>query len=142
MTITDRDLVAAVVEWLNANELGTTTTSQASATRPLIVMGAMPATPDNAVTINVYNSSHERTDTGNPDYWVQLRWRAAGTDPRTVGDMADKAGALLDDQTHIPLNPQVHVRYATRTVRTPIGQDANKRYERADSYHLSLKPTR
>jgi hypothetical protein len=139
---TDREVTAAVIEWLDANQLGTTVVASATPTRPAIFMGAMPTSPDDAVTVNVYNTSHQRSDTGNPDIWIQFRWRAAGGDPRRVGDMADAAGALLDDQSHFPLNDRVHVRYATRTVRTPIGQDENRRYERADSYLLSLKPPR
>jgi len=139
---TDRDITMAVIDWLVTNGLGTTAVASQTPTLPAIFMGAMPTTPDNAVTVNVYNTSHARTDTGNPDAWVQLRWRAEGSDPRRVADMADRALGLLDDRDHIALNDRVHVRYATRTVRTPLERDANSRYERADSYHLSLKPIR
>lgn len=138
--MTDRILVDAIAEWMADNGLANLTWNNTNGL-PNIAFGAMPATPDNAVTINVYNSSIARDDRGNPDYYVQFRFRAAGNDPGPVGDMADALAELLLDATHLPLTPAVVVRHATRTVRTPVGlDDSNKRYERADSYRLNLKP--
>lgn len=137
--ITDRILYDALGQWMNAQRVANYPT-HASNSKPNVFIGAMPDTPDDAVTINVYDSTIDRDDTGNPDYWVQFRFRAGGSDPRRVSDMADLLAAQLLDHTHIELTPAVHVRHATRTVRTPAGMDQNRRYERADSYRLSLKP--
>lgn len=137
--ITDRILVDALADWMADHSLANLSWNTSNGL-PNITFGAMPASPDNVVTINVYDSSIARDDPANPDYWVQFRFRAAGNDPGNVGDMADNLAALLLDQTHITLAPGVQIRHATRTVRTPVGMDDNKRYERADSYRLSLKP--
>ena len=141
--ITDRILLDALAQWMHAQGIAVYNTDgfyPAGMSLPAVVFGAMPDTPHNAVTVNVYDTSIARDDTGNPDYWVQFRFRADGNDPRTVGDMADQLAAHLLDHTHVALTPQVEVRHAHRTVRTPVGMDTNRRYERADSYRLSLKP--
>ena len=141
--ITDRILLDALAQWMHAQGIAVYDTDgfyPAGMPLPAVVFGAMPDTPHNAVTLNVYDSSIARDDTGNPDYWVQFRFRADGNDPRTVGDMADRLAQHLLDHTHVALTTQVEVRHATRTVRTPGGMDTNRRYERADSYRLSLKP--
>lgn len=141
--ITDRILLDALGTWMHREQVAVYDADGIypnSLTLPAVVFGAMPDKPDNAVTINVYDSSIARDDPANPDYWVQFRYRAAGQDPRTVGDMADNLAHILLDKTHVPLTPEVEVRHATRTVRTPAGMDDNRRYERADSYRLSLKP--
>ena len=141
--ITDRILLDALAQWMHTQGIAVYDTDgfyPAGMTLPAVVFGAMPDTPHNAVTLNVYDSSIARDDTGNPDYWVQFRFRADGNDPRTVGDMADRLAQHLLDHTHVALTPQVEVRHAHRTVRTPVGMDSNRRYERADSYRLSLKP--
>lgn len=137
--MTDRILVDALAEWMAGQGLANLSWNSSNGL-PNIAYGAMPASPDNAVTINVYDSSITRDDTGNPDYWVQFRFRAADNDPGPVGDMADALAAHLLDATHLQLTPAVTIRHATRTVRTPVGMDDNKRYERADSYRLNLKP--
>lgn len=140
--ITDRILLDALGTWMHANGVAVYDADgmYGNPVLPAVFVGAMPDTPHNAVTINVYDSSIARDDRGNPDCWVQFRFRAAGQDPRAVGDMADKLAHMLLDATHVPLTPAVQVRHATRTVRTPAGMDTNRRYERADSYRLSLKP--
>lgn len=140
--ITDRVLLDALAQWMHTLGIAVYDTEGMYGTPvlPAVVFGAMPDTPHNAVTLNVYDTSIARDDTGNPDYWVQFRFRAQGNDPRAVGDMADQLAAHLLDHTHVALTPQVEVRHAHRTVRTPVGMDTNRRYERADSYRLSLKP--
>lgn len=138
--ITDRILYHALGQWLNAQGVANYPATQTGNGKPAVYIGAMPDTPDDAVTINVYDSTIDRDDTGNPDYWVQFRFRAGGSDPRRVSDMADALAEKLLDHTHVELTPEVHVRHAKRTVRTPAGMDQNRRYERADSYRLSLKP--
>lgn len=137
--MTDRILLDALSEWMADQGLANLTWNTTNGL-PNIAYGAMPASPDNAVTVNVYDRSIARDDRGNPDYYVQFRFRAAGNDPGPVGDMADALAQHLLDQTHVDLTPAVTIRHATRTVSTPVGMDDNKRYERADSYRLSLKP--
>lgn len=140
--ITDRILLDALAQWMHTNGIAVYDPDgmYGNPALPAVVFGAMPDKPDNAVALNVYDSSIARDDRGNPDYWVQFRFRATSQDPRNVGDMADLLAAHLLDHTHVPLTPEVEVRHASRTVRTPVGMDANRRYERADSYRLSLKP--
>lgn len=142
--LTDREVVDALGQWMDANGIGTYDPHAVYSDNnpaPVVLTGAMPDTPDAAVTINIYDWQIDRDDTGNPDVWVQFRFRAAGNDPRIVGDYADKLAAHLLDHTHIILAPGVQVRHAARTVRTPVGMDGNRRYERSDSYRLSMKPT-
>lgn len=139
--ITDRQLLDAVGQWLHREGIANAPGQHGRAGIPDMFLGAMPDTPDDAVTVNTYDWSIARDDTGNPDVWVQFRFRAAGNDPRLVGDYADLLAAHLLDHTHIDLAPGVQVRHAVRTVRTPVGMDGNRRYERSDSYRLSMKPT-
>ena len=49
---------------------------------PAIFFGQLPDKPDTAILLNSYNDDRTR-DAATPDYYVQLRFRTAGRDPRT-----------------------------------------------------------
>lgn len=115
--------------------------------KPAAFFGGMPTDPHTAVTVRVYDEDTSRDD-HNPDIFVQLRFRAAGKDIRAVEDLADKAFQRL----HWPAEHQpevwpprgwpdsVHVLMSRRVVRGIAGQDANERWERADSYRFTINP--
>ncbi|MFE7746870.1 hypothetical protein ACFU5M_31725, partial [Nocardia sp. NPDC057455] len=48
--------------------------------RPAVAFEQLPAAPDTAVSMAVYNHLTDR-DRWNPDVYVRLRFRAAGVDP-------------------------------------------------------------
>lgn len=108
---------------------------------PAVLFGMLPDKPDTAVAINRYDWSTARDDF-NPDVFVQLRFRGAGRDPRTVERLADAVFAVLHWPIYHPTETWngTHVLMSRRTVAAPIDQDANGRYHRADSYRLTITP--
>ncbi|WP_280273375.1 minor capsid protein [Nocardia wallacei] len=108
-------------------------------TVPAVFLNLLPAQPDAALAITVYDEVFDRDD-HNPDLYVQLRWRTAGTDPRTTDDAADAANRLVHDQAHFILPGAVRVMLCRRKVRGLTTPDSNGRYERADSYVFTLNP--
>lgn len=112
--------------------------------KPLFVLGPAPAKPDTTVTAMIYNDDRGR-DKFNPDFYIQLRFRAAGQDLRVVERLADNVFAELDWETGRPDETWpggVRVQSSRRTVRAPSAPDGNtpKRYERADSYRITVNP--
>lgn len=105
---------------------------------PAIFTGRQPDKPDQCITVNVYDQQTTWGAMGSPTFWVQLRYRM-GPDPRQTEALADNVYAALHEQSNVTW-AGLHVLHCTRTVRAPIGADANNRYERADSYRLVLNP--
>lgn len=116
-----------------------TGTYSATTLVPAVFFGRIPDKPDSALAINIYDD-HRDVDDQSPTVSVQLRFRG-GKDPRTVNHQADAVFAAIHD-----LSSQVWgattVLLCRRHVRAPIGADSNGRYERADSYRLTLNPAR
>ena len=111
-------------------------------TRPAYVAGALPGAPDTAVAMNVYNIDRSR-DSFNPDFYIQLRFRAAGRDLRTVYRLADNVFAELhwaDDHLHEVWPNGVRVLHSQFLSRTDVAPDGNGRYEVADSYRITFNP--
>ncbi|MFI5778137.1 minor capsid protein [Nocardia sp. NPDC051570] len=106
---------------------------------PAVFFNLLPAKPEAALAITVYDEQFDRDD-HNPDLYVQLRWRTAGKDPRTVDLTADAASRILHDQTHLTFSGGVRVLLCRRKVRGLTIPDSNGRYERADSYVFTLNP--
>ncbi|RJO69771.1 hypothetical protein D5S18_28125 [Nocardia panacis] len=106
---------------------------------PAVFFNLLPAKPEAALAITVYDELFDRDD-HNPDLFVQLRWRAAGTDPRTVDLTADATSRILHDRAHLTFPGNVRVLLCRRKVRGLTTPDSNGRYERADSYVFTLNP--
>ena len=106
---------------------------------PAVYLSGLPATPDGAVSIIVYDERFDRDDQ-NPDVFCQFRWRTAGKDIRTTDDLADAAKAILHDMSHVTLPNGVVVALCRRRIRGLTVPDDNGRYERADSYQFILNP--
>ncbi|MGV9662580.1 minor capsid protein [Nocardia niigatensis] len=106
---------------------------------PAVFFNQLPDSPDTAVAITVYDELFDRDD-HNPDLFVQLRWRAAGLDPRDVDELADNASRALHDRTHIQLANGVRVLLCRRRIRGLALPDSNARFERSDSYVFTLTP--
>ncbi|WP_051164448.1 phage tail terminator protein [Nocardia testacea] len=108
-------------------------------TVPAATFSLLPSKPDAAVALTVYDEVLDRDD-HNPDVYVQMRWRAAGIDPRVVNASADAATRQLHDATHIQLPDGPRVLLCRRKIRGLATPDSNGRYERADSYVFTLNP--
>ena len=110
-----------------------------SGTSPAVVFGRIPDKPDNLIAVNIYDDQRDRDDT-SPDVYVQLRFRTGGRDPRTTNALADSVFLAIHDASNVVWGT-TSVLHCRRVVRAPIGADDNGRYERADSYRLTLNPT-
>lgn len=106
---------------------------------PVVLFGQLPDSPDDAVLINLYNQDNTRDD-GTPDYYLQLRFRTAGRDPRTTEALADAAFHHLHNLTHHTWSG-VRVLSCRRHIRGPIDPDQNGRYTRPDSYRVVINPS-
>ena len=109
---------------------------------PAIFFGQLPDKPDTAILLNAYNDDRSR-DQGNPDYYVQLKFRAAGRDPRTVERLGDSVFRALDDRLHERSNTVwagVNILSCIRHIPGPIAPDVNNRYTRPDSYTITTNP--
>lgn len=109
--------------------------------RPAVTFGRLPDKPLTAVCIAVYNESRADDD-GNPDVYVQLRFRAGGS-PLATERLADSVFARLHWSDNHPREiwpGDVVVLLSRRTVRAPLAVDGNDRYERADSYRIHVNP--
>ncbi|MGM5065729.1 phage tail terminator protein [Rhodococcus qingshengii] len=110
---------------------------------PVVFFGQLPDKPATAILLNAYNADHSR-DQGNPDYYVQLKFRTAGRDPRTVDRLADAVFRALDDlynDRHTTRWGDVLVMLCHRHIRGPAMQDLNSRYTRPDSYTITTNPS-
>lgn len=109
---------------------------------PAIFFGQLPDKPDTAILLNSYNDDRTR-DAATPDYYVQLRFRAAGRDLRTVNRLADSVFRALDDRLHERSNTVwagVNILSCIRHIAGPIAPDVNNRYTRPDSYTITTNP--
>lgn len=108
---------------------------------PAVTFGRLPSAPILAVALNRYNTD-TTTDSHNPYFYVQLRWRAKKL--TAVEDLADNAFRTLHffERTDPPrIYPGgVHVQRCTRVIAAPADPDANGNWERADSYQLTINP--
>lgn len=96
-----------------------------------------PDTPADAITIVIYDENHDRDD-HNPDIYVQLRYRRAGTDPRPVDRLADAVFELLHDRSHFTLPNGIGVKLCRRKIAGMSDPDTSGRWSRPDSYMFTL----
>lgn len=106
---------------------------------PAVFFGAMPDKPDDAIVINTYNDDRSRDD-DNPDYYLQIRGRRAGRDPRAIDQLMDAICREIHDASHQTWG-SVRVLLCRRVVRAPRAPDANGRWTRPDSYVITVNPS-
>jgi hypothetical protein len=114
-------------------------TPYGAGTLPAIFFEHLPDKPDNALAIAAYNDDRTR-DRDNPDIYIQIRGRAAGTNPLAVHDLMDRVYAALDDSSHA-LWGTTRVLICLRHIRGPLITDANNRWTRPDSYTITINPS-
>lgn len=106
-----------------------------------LVIGVVPAAPPRVVVLSCYALADD-VDQADSLIGLQVRVRGATSDPREPLDLIDAAFDVLHGATHLALAGVV-VHLAERTASTPMGRDANGRYEHADTYRLTgHRPTR
>lgn len=133
-----RSLLNGLAQFLAGRGVGVWSPAGAyTATQLALTIGGLPATPDTAISIAVYGTGGDDPDSGDSIVLVQFRMRAKG-DPRDVGDYADAVFAVLHGLTETRLPSGVLVLMARRTVVAPPGRDSSGRWERADSYELTV----
>lgn len=141
--ITTSDFYDAFARWLTDQGVAQYVTSgiYGSSGLPGVVIGPLSDTPGSVIGLTVYDHDTRRSDRGNPDIYIQARFRTPGMDPRPVDDLADQLANILHDKTHITFPGGVRVLHAYRTIRGPVvADDSGQRRERPDSYRLTLNP--
>lgn len=139
MSTNTTELVDAIARHLAALKLVRyePTGAYKNGTLPAVFVGQLPDRPDDAVSIRVYDRSRDR-DRDNPDWYVQLRFRRAGRDPRPVDDFADAVDAALDDRSHFTLPGGIGVKLCRCKIRGVSDPDDSGRWSRPDSYVFTL----
>jgi hypothetical protein len=99
-----------------------------------IVIGTVPAAPPQLVVLTPYPLSDD-VDQADSVLGLQVRVRSASADPRDALDLLDAVFDKLHGATHLNFAGAI-VHLARRTASVPMGQDANRRYEHADTYQL------
>ncbi len=106
---------------------------------PAVFFGIMPDAPSDAIVINTYNDDRSRDD-DNPDYYLQIRGRRAGLDPRAIDQLMDAIYRAIHDASHQTWG-SVRVLLCRRVVRAQRAPDANGRWTRPDSYRITVNPS-
>lgn len=134
-------VLIGLAEWLHAAGLAVwRPTGSYAADEKAITLKALPAAPDSAVALTVYDIGD---DIVLPDVeaMVQLRFRASAEGPRTdVDDFADSVFTALHGARNLPVGSLV-IQQARRVSVAPLGADDNRREERADNYALVFMRT-
>lgn len=101
-----------------------------------IVLKVVPPSPDRSITVTAY-ATDEPINPGDPvlTWRVQVRTRAPGM-PDVVDDLADAAKDAL--VVHHQEWNGLRVQRCHRFSVIPMGEDDNRRHERADNYELIL----
>jgi hypothetical protein len=96
--------------------------------------------PDRIVTLTAYQVS-DNTTMPETRFGVQVRVRGL-QDPRDVDELGDSIFALLHGLTGVQFG-SVFAEQVLRQSSITLGQDASKRWERADAYYVDagLPPT-
>ena len=99
----------------------------------VIVVGAMPPSPDNVICLNIYPvDDHRSRDVVT--YGVQVRTRG-GRDPRTVLNLDDAVFNALDGLAAVTFG-DCTVSQMYRRSSTTIGRDGQEREERTSTYYV------
>lgn len=101
---------------------------------------AIPQTPDTIITLAVYPIGSNLP--GLADHMTAVQVRLRGTaDSRVCDDLADAIFTELDGLRRVTWG-DIPIVEVWRQSYTPLGQDANKRWERSENYYLhAMRPT-
>lgn len=131
------DLVAGVAQLLEDAGVGRwdpTGAAYASTGAPPIYGQEAPGTPHRVITVAHYpvmNVARTRDTVEG----IQVRNRGIPGDPRPANDDADAIRAALDGLQHVVLG-STHVSLIEWRSGAPLGQDASRRWETAQSFYL------
>ncbi|MGH3745810.1 MAG: minor capsid protein [Micromonosporaceae bacterium] len=105
-----------------------------------IVLGSLPTSPDRALGLALYGAQQSSDDVAQADSMTGLQVRVRGRkgDTTIVDDLADEVFEQLQGLSDHTLSTGVHLLLVDRRIVAPLGMDGNGRYERADSYDLTV----
>lgn len=132
-----KELLEGLAVWLASQGFGVYRTSTPyTAADKAITIKRLPATPDWALAVNVYDVADE-ISLPTKRVRVQLRFRAPGI-PTAVDEWADDVAAALHGLHHFTAG-NVRIERAERINFAALGVDDNRREERTDNYELILQ---
>ncbi len=106
-----------------------------------ITVATVPQSPPAIICLSPYTLTDDPTMSDSV-MGLQIRVRSATADPRPALDTLDAIFDLLQGHQPVDLQGTARLLIAERTTGTPLGEDANGRFEAADSYQLTLyRPT-
>lgn len=92
-------------------------------------------TPDRIVTLTAYLIT-DNLSVPLARYGVQVRCRGL-QDPRDVDELGDSISQLLHGLTNVTFGT-AHIIQAFRQSSVTLGQDASKRWDRADAFYIDV----
>lgn len=134
-------LIAGMAEHLDAAGVGTWRESGAYQPGEIgIYDRAIPQTPDTIITLAAYPVGSNLP--GLADHLTAVQVRLRGTaDPRVCDDLSDLIFDQLDGLCRARWN-EIPIVEVWRQSYTPLGQDANNRFERSENYYVhAMRPT-
>lgn len=102
-----------------------------------ITIKHLPTSPDHALAVAVYGVEDPVPGLVDVTVQVQLRFRAPGP-VLAVDEWADRVHGLLQYRHGVVMG-DLRVSRVRRLSVAPLGQDANRREERADNYELIVR---
>lgn len=104
-----------------------------------ITVDAVPQTPTRLITLTCY-PVEDLPGIADVQVAIQVRTRGDALNPRVRNDIADACYGLLHGLQRVTWGG-VAVLHVYRQSWAPIGQDASRRYERADNYYAdAMRP--
>lgn len=142
MTITCMDYAdidRMVAEYLHANGIvqDPSAEQQTVDDRVAVFLRHIPDSPDHCVGLAVISENRDLDD-ANPEIGLLVVMRTAPWNHDQLSHLAAKIFTLLHDASNYRLTATQRVLLSRRTVRGPVVQDKNRRWQRADTYHLRL----
>jgi hypothetical protein len=141
VTSPQNDLLDGIAKFIQSAGLATYNTNGVyQATDTGIYVKAVNPSPDRIITMTAYQVSDDPT-MPEARLGVQLRFRGL-QDPRDVDELGDSVYGILQGLTGVQFN-SVFAEQILRQSSITLGQDAAKRWERADAYYIDtgLPPT-
>lgn len=142
MASIQNDLLNGIAQLLVANDLAVLNESGSySAGDTAIFYKIVNPTPDRIVVLTAYSPGPDNPTLPYSKFGVQVRVRGTD-DPTDVDELADAIFGVLHGLTNVQLN-SVFAEQVLRVSSVTLGQDAAKRWERADAYYVdvSVPPT-
>jgi hypothetical protein len=97
----------------------------------------VPDSPNRIVVLASYGLSDDAVY-ADSDVGLQVRTRSAGEDPRDVDDLDEAIADVLLGRFPFTLPTGIRIVTLTRSSAAPLGQDANRRWERTSNFALGL----